>query len=105
MFMRKPFKCVFYSKPLLYQMLNLRRIGLSAYSLAALYKVDRKAIEKQCNKYGVFPQTIEIFNIERITSDMIKNQPVIEVRLWDIIDGEKICRGRSYEDYFSSPRK
>ena len=94
-------KRVFANKMILYEMLNLRRIGISSYSLALFYGCDRKAIEKQCLKYGVDSEAPHVFNIERMAVEILKNYPEEkkESREFIVKNGERVCLGKNYADY------
>lgn len=86
---------LFKDAKLLCDMLALRSMGWSTTSLAMLYACDRKAIEKQCKKYGAKPQET-IYTVERITMYIIR--PLVNNK-WKMMGDVRINKGKSYAEY------
>lgn len=88
---------LFASKPLLYQVVNLRLNGYATKSMAILFHCHRSSIESQLERYGVVYKGV-VFTIERITSDVLFRIVPPEPK-WREVDGEKISQGKSYKEY------
>ena len=89
---------LFLDKQKLYQMLNLRRNGLTITTLAIMFDCDHTSIQAQCDKYGIHPID-EVYGIERIIAQVI---PFYQSQLrFRLVCGEKINIGRSYKEYLS----
>lgn len=87
----------FSDKEKLYQLVNLRRNGMSLTSLALFFDCHHTSIMTVCKKYSINPLTEEIYTVERIVPPTF---PKIDER-WVMIDGERLNRGRNYADYFA----
>lgn len=97
--MKKGNKKIFNEKPLLYRLINMRLNGFAYTSLATYFKCDRDSVEKQCRKYDIDKGLEEVFNIERMVSNIL---PEIPEERFMVIDGFKICKGKSYKDYVNN---
>lgn len=97
---RNSYVKVFVDKQKLYEMALLRRMGWTFTALAILYNCDRTSVRDQCRKYCIFPLGEEVFNPERIVTRILVKENPVSKTAWTIIDGEKVCLGRSYKDYF-----
>lgn len=95
--MLKGNKKVFLSKPLLYTLINLRRVGYSFQSLSILFKVDITSVRHQIHKYQI-PAPEEVYTIERFISQALAPKTEHGAK-YTWIDGELINLGRSYKDY------
>lgn len=98
-------KKTFLNKQKLYNMIQLRRSGLSYYSLGLFFNCSRKAVEAQCKKYGV-----EIYlhpiRIERIVLHIVNpNNGKKQKQSFRIEAGEKINIGKSYKEYLKEDKK
>lgn len=96
--MRKNDVTVFKEKEKLYQMLNLRRAGISLTTLGLIFGVDRKSIEYHCNKYKIRPMGVDVYTIERIVHKVL---PPIPQQTYRIVNGERINIGKSYAEYLT----
>lgn len=86
-------------------LLGLRLSGFSTNSIAAIFNCTRPAIYSFLKKYGFHSHSRGAIN------PLISNQLILENHLktplweadkWAVIDGEKINKGRSYQDYLDA---
>ncbi len=89
---------VLHNKAKLYQMLNLRLMGFSLTSLAAIYGVDWTSIRHHTRYYQI-PRPINTINLFAIVSQAIPKQ---EPLTYKIVNGERINLGKSYKDYLQA---
>lgn len=92
----------FSDRDLLIEAVNLRINGWALSSLALLYTVDKSSLRGQFKKYRVRPKT-DVYIVERIVMKPISQQ-AFEMNKWKIVDGEKVSRGKTYEDYMREPQ-
>lgn len=88
---------VFNNKQKLYQMTNLRLNGWAFTSLGVLFDCTRVAVQKQCEKYQIFPIN-QVITIERVVSNALP-KPDPNERRWVKIGNNKVCMGRTYKEY------
>ena len=88
---------VFSSKPLISLLVNLRFAGYSVTSLGILFNCHHSSVEYQLDRYGVSPVG-PVYTLERIASDTLFHLVPPEP-LWEEVEGERISRGKTYEEY------
>lgn len=91
---------LFKNRQMLCNMLTFRVQGWSLISLSLLYDCDRTSISFQCVKYDAFPLN-DVYSIERITKNILPTLAGIETKKWREVDGERVCVGKSYQEYLN----
>ncbi len=82
-------------------MTNLRRQGFSVNYLSSVFHCDKKAIRHQLKKYGVQrwePVVSPYEGTKLCIKEGLKNL-LAEENKWEIKDGERVNKGRSYAEY------
>ena len=102
--MREGDSKLFKDTQLLCNMLTFRVQGWALTSLSMLYACDRTSIGSQCLKYEAFPIS-EVYSMERITNGVLPLIFKVDTRKWREIEGERICIGKSYEEYLKEARE
>ena len=80
-------------------MVKLRRTGYSIDSLAQFFGADKSSIRHQLHKYGIIPLSENVISVPRIVLNIVKNFK------WKLLDGEWVCKEKSYKDYLSPQKK
>lgn len=86
----------FNNKDNLNRMLNMRIIGFSTFTLAFIFGIDRTDLCHYFKRY-LIEQPDEVYDIKRIISEVLPKQE----DKWIIKGGEKINKGKSYEEYLA----
>lgn len=110
---------IFYNKPLLYRLVNLRINGYAYSSLAGIFGVDISSVRHQCDKYELMPvediYTIErlithvlnnlsgVNSVERIASDILRQTQIAEP-IWEEERGHRYSIGKTYAEYLAEAR-
>lgn len=93
---------------ILVEILELRHAGFSFKFIADIYNCDRTSLRYHCRKYQIFPiktvfirndKSSEIFNPERIVSNILITFTPSKESKWFLVDGERINAGKNYKDY------
>jgi hypothetical protein len=98
--MRTGDKKLFLDKDRLYKMINLRMNGYAYTTLAGIFHCDISSVRHQCKKYEIQPVE-PIYSLERIVSDILEETEPNEIE-WEIMYGEKISKGKTYEEYLAA---
>jgi len=99
--MRKGDKKTFLNKPLLYEAINLRRVGYTLSILAHIFKVDKSSLRYWFKKYQIKPYE-DVYGLERIAKQII---PPVPRETYKIVNNEKINLGKSYQEYQQDNRR
>lgn len=91
------YRKVFADPQKLEQLITLRRVGWAETSLALFFGCGFPSVSTKLAKQRV-PHPKKVFSIEIIASKVI---PQAETR-WRMSGGERICVGKSYDDYLMS---
>lgn len=89
---------VLHDKMALQQMLNLRLLGLSLTSLAALYGVDWTSIRHHTRSYKLPKPKAPINLLAIIGQALPKPKPLT----YKLVNGQRINLGKSYKDYVAA---
>lgn len=101
---------IFKNKDVLYQMLQLRRAGLTLEALAEIFDCDFSTIYHHCTQYNIHPDRTLWITPNLIGKMSSKHILYIEIpnikNVWYIDSiGERINKGKSYEEYLDEYNK